>query len=138
MEAYKRQVHYYETDQMQVVHHSNYIRYFEEARTEYFAQAGYPYDKLEEMGIVSPVLSVEAHYKSPLTYGDSFRVDLKLTDLRKVRCRFSYQIFNEKSGQLAVEGSSEHAFLNKDFKPLNIQRTFPDLYDDFLKLLESK
>lgn len=58
---------------MQVVHHSNYIRYFEEARTDYFEQVGYPYDKLEEMGIISPVLGVEAKYKSPRTYGDSLQ-----------------------------------------------------------------
>ena len=50
-------VQYYETDQMGVVHHSNYIRWFEEARAEWMEAVGLPYAQLEAEGIASPVLS---------------------------------------------------------------------------------
>ena len=58
--AYQHKVQYYETDQMGIVHHSNYIRWFEEARTDYMERLGIGYEKMEEQGILSPVLSVTA------------------------------------------------------------------------------
>ena len=58
MKTYLRTVNYYETDKMGVVHHSNYIRYFEEARTYFMEQVGYPYERLEREGIMSPVIGI--------------------------------------------------------------------------------
>ena len=68
MKMYRRKVFYYETDQMGIVHHSNYIRWFEEARIDYMEQLGLGYDKMEEQGIISPVLSVEASYLRMLLF----------------------------------------------------------------------
>ena len=56
MEAYTHKVLYYETDQMGIVNHSNYIRWFEEARTDFMEQLGMGYAEMEKEGIVSPVL----------------------------------------------------------------------------------
>ena len=72
---YRRKVFYYETDQMGIVHHSNYIRWFEEARIDYMEQLGLGYDKMEEQGIISPVLSVEASYLRMLHFGDSVEIE---------------------------------------------------------------
>ena len=58
--AYRHRVQYYETDQMKVVHHSNYIRWFEEARTDFLEKSGFSYAWMEEQGIIIPVLSVSA------------------------------------------------------------------------------
>ena len=57
--TYERKANYYETDMMGVVHHSNYLRYFEEARIAFMDSLGIPYKELEENGIMSPVLSVQ-------------------------------------------------------------------------------
>ena len=65
---YKHLVQYYETDQMGIVHHSNYIRWFEEARSFLLEENGFGYKKMEESGIISPVLSVNARYKSMTHY----------------------------------------------------------------------
>ena len=62
IQKYIHKVQYYETDQMRVVHHSNYIRWFEEARVDLMEQMGMGYDRMEELGIASPVLGVEADY----------------------------------------------------------------------------
>ena len=56
---YRRKALYYETDQMKIVHHSNYIRWFEEVRTEYLESRGFPYAKMDELGVMIPVLSVD-------------------------------------------------------------------------------
>ena len=61
-------VQYYETDQMGVTHHSNYIRWFEEARTKLFEEIGLGYKGMEEMGIISPVVGLTAKYKTMAKY----------------------------------------------------------------------
>ena len=60
VKPYEHHVKYYETDQMRIVHHSNYIRWMEEARMDLMEQMGFGYDKMEELEIVSPVLSVSS------------------------------------------------------------------------------
>ena len=60
IKPYQHQVQYYETDQMGIAHHSNYIRWFEEARSYILTEIGMGYEKMEEIGIISPVLSVSA------------------------------------------------------------------------------
>ena len=76
IKPYGRKVYYYETDRMGIVHHSNYIRWFEEARDDFMRQLGVPYSVLEERGIIIPVLSVSALYRKHLTYEDEFSVQL--------------------------------------------------------------
>ena len=56
---YQHKIQYYETDKMGITHHSNYIRWMEEARIDFLEQLGFGFDKLEQSGIVSPVLSKE-------------------------------------------------------------------------------
>ena len=70
MTPYSRSVHYYETDMMGVVHHANYIHWMEEARIDFMDRLGFPYRKMEEEGVLSPVKSVSVDYKKPSTFGD--------------------------------------------------------------------
>ena len=64
MRNYTRKVYYYETDRMGIVHHSNYIRWFEESRIYFLEKAGFPYEKMEETGVMIPVLSAACEYKN--------------------------------------------------------------------------
>ncbi|MBR1873381.1 MAG: acyl-CoA thioesterase, partial [Eubacterium sp.] len=73
---YKHKVNYYETDRMGITHHSNYIRWMEEARVFYLAEVGWDYDRLEELGVVSPVLSVSAQYIKTTTFPDDITIDV--------------------------------------------------------------
>ena len=76
---YKRKANYYETDQMGIVHHSNYIRWFEEARMNFMEEIGFPYAKVEEMGIIVPVLGVNAQYRTMVKYGETVDIYTKIT-----------------------------------------------------------
>ena len=67
--AYQHKAQYYETDQMGCVHHSNYIRWFEEARTDLLEQLGFSYGHMEELGILCPVLEVHVEYKDLIQFG---------------------------------------------------------------------
>ena len=68
MEPYIIKARYYETDQMGIIHHANYIRWMEEARIDLMNQMGYPYRRFEEMGYLSPVLHAECEYKKSVKF----------------------------------------------------------------------
>ena len=71
MTVHRHSVQYYETDRMGIAHHSNYIRWMEEARIALLARIGFPYEALEARGVVSPVRSVQCRYKRSCTFGDA-------------------------------------------------------------------
>ena len=76
---YPRSINYYETDKMGIVHHSNYIRFFEEARLAFMRQVGMDYRNLEEMGIVIPVTFARGKYLVPLRFEDEIEIHTRLT-----------------------------------------------------------
>ena len=90
MKKYIHKVNYYETDKMGVTHHSNYIRWMEEARIDYLNQIGLGYKKLEEEGIISPVIHVECDYKVPTTFDDKIEIEVKIEEFKGVKLRLKY------------------------------------------------
>ena len=128
MRYYDRVVNYYETDQMGIVHHSNYIRYFEEARCSFMEQAGYPYARLEEEDIVSPTLAVSCKYIHSVKYGDKIRVAVKMVRLTRMKCAFVYEVTDAVTGEIRAKGTSEHGFLSKTGKPVNLPKERPEFY----------
>lgn len=126
---YIRKANYYETDQMGVIHHSNYIRWFEEARIDFMDQMGFPYKKLEDMGIISPVLGVECKYKAMVYFGDEVSISIHMTDFNGVKYSLSYEVMNVAKGVLCAIGSTQHCYLTKDGKPATIKKSAPELYE---------
>ena len=108
----KLRVQYYETDQMGVVHHSNYIRYFETGRTELMRHIGLSYTDLEKSGIVMPIANVEAQFFYPAHYDDIICIKSYIKEIPKARVTFYYEVYNEQ-GKLLAEGSTTSAFVNK-------------------------
>ena len=90
MAKYIHKVQYYETDRMGLTHHSNYIRWMEEARVAWLDEIGFGFDKLESMGITSPILSVNCKYKNGSTFGDSVEIETKVTKYDSVKITISY------------------------------------------------
>ena len=92
MNTYKHKVQYYETDMMKIVHHSNYIRWFEEARVDFLNQIGYPCSQIEEEGIMMPVLSVSSTYKKVFQFGDTFSVTLIPKAFNGIKYIIEYEV----------------------------------------------
>jgi len=87
-------VRYYETDLMGVVHHSNYIRYFECGRDDALVKIGLSLTQVEdELGVMMPVIKVECTYKIPAKYGDTLRIISTITELPKVKIIVNTDIF---------------------------------------------
>ena len=128
MDAYMHKVQYYETDKMGITHHANYIRWMEEARIDFLSRTGFSYRKLEEMGIVSPVISLNCRYLAATTFDDEVFITVSVTEFRGVKLRLSY-VMKNTAGQIVCEASSEHGLLNKEGRPVRIKKEFPDLYE---------
>ena len=137
MYIFERKINYYETDKMGIVHHSNYIRFFEEARCDLLDSCGLPYDVMEQKGIMSPVLGIFCKYKQHVTYGDTIQVKAWFKEFTGVRFTVGYEIFNKKNGILCVTGESNHCFTDSSLKPLNIKKHYNDIYEKFINLVEN-
>ena len=104
-------VRYYETDQMGIVHHSNYIRYFECGRTAMLKELGLPIEKIEEAGVMLPVVSVECRYKVPARLGDTLRIVSVIDEVPRAILVIRTEIYNP-AGQLVCEGEVVLGFIN--------------------------
>ena len=135
---YERDVYYYETDRMGIVHHSNYIRWLEEARNDFYVQTGFPFDVIEENGIMVPVVSASCQYKFPFRFGDRYKIEVFPTFLNGVKFSFDYLIKDAKTGQLKATGSSEHCFSNFDLAPVRLNREKPEIYNAFAPYFPKK
>ena len=129
IKQYEHKVQYYETDQMAVVHHSNYIRWFEEARTYFLEEIGCGYDEMEAMGIISPVLSVNAEYKSMTRYGETVCIDVRFFNYTGVKFGVRYSITDKVTGEVRCIGESRHCFLKRDGSPMSLKRAYPEVHE---------
>tara|TARA_B100001057_G_scaffold366480_1_gene369815 strand:+ start:98 stop:493 length:396 start_codon:yes stop_codon:yes gene_type:complete len=117
-------VRYVETDQMQFVHHSNYLKYFELARIEWLSILGISYASMEIKGILMPVVSASLKFKEPFFFGDNFQVSVFLKNKPKSRLEFDYEIINQEN-EIVCTGNTVLAFISSDKKK-------PLRYPDFL------
>ncbi len=131
MKRHSHKIMYYETDKMGITHHSNYIRFMEEARVDFLEQIGWPYEKLEEIGCFSPVIAVSCQYKTPSTFGEIIYVEVFVEDFSGARLKIGYKMTNA-AGKTVCEAESEHCFTNRDGRPIRLRNSFPE----FAKVLE--
>ena len=128
IKPYERNAKYYETDQMGIIHHSNYIRWFEEARVDAMEQAGIPYDKMEEMGIMSPVLG---------DFNENVKIEVRLLYFTGVKMEIEYKVYSMATGELTTTGLSRHGFVHSDTgRPVRMKKEYPDLYAKIMDALE--
>ena len=112
---YQHFVQYYETDKMGVTHHSNYIRFMEEARLDFFKKIGFDYLDFERMGVVSPVIGLNnIRYKRPSTAGDTLDIEVAIKAIGNVT--FTVQYVMKNKDVVVFTGESEHCLLGKDGK----------------------
>ena len=117
-------VQYYETDRMGVTHHSNYVRWMEEARIELMDRMGFPYIKMEEEGIIVPVKSLRVDYLKPCTFGDEVEIETHITDFNGVVITMSYEM--RVKDESVCKAVSEHVFLDRNGKFVRMKRVMPE------------
>ena len=132
--VYERKINYYETDRMGVVHHSNYIRFLEEARCGWLEYLGIPFSKLEESGITIPVLEVNCEYKHHITFEDTILIKPYIKEYNGVRMTVGYEVKEKNRGKEVILAETKHCFTNKDLRPINLkkQKAFSEKFENLL------
>jgi len=126
-------VRYAETDQMGVVYHANYLVWMELGRTKLIEELGFSYAKMEEEGIISPVIDIQASYKKPCRYGEKATIHTWIDFYDGLRVTYGYEIYTQ-SGDLSVTGFSKHVCVKRDnFRPISIKKYFPDWHEAYEK-----
>lgn len=130
MKPYMHNAKYYETDQMGIIHHSNYIRWMEEARIDLMDKIGCGYEEMESRGIVSPVVEVGCRYIAMSRFNENIEISVKVVEYTGVKLMLKYQM-KSLEGELKAEGHSAHCFMLNG-KPIALKRAAPD-FDEKLK-----
>ncbi len=139
IKTYQHKVQYYETDCMGIVHHSNYIRWFEEARTDFLEQLGIGYDKMEQMGILSPVVSVGCEYKTMAKFGETVIIEAKIKEYNGVSLVLDYVVSDKLTGEVRAVGTSKHCFISSaDGAVIVMKRKYPEISKSLKACIEDK
>ena len=135
MEPYKHTVHYYETDKMGITHHSNYIRWMEEARVDFLRKIGWDYARMEEEGVISPVLAVECEIKKSTKFDEDVYIRTRILEMGPIKMKFEYMM-EDSEGKHVARGVSKHCFLGPTGVPMRLNRSKPEFYEEMKKLCE--
>ncbi|MDE7321440.1 MAG: acyl-CoA thioesterase [Lachnospiraceae bacterium] len=135
IKPYLHHTKYYETDQMAIVHHSNYIRWMEEARMDAMGQFGISYRDMEADGVISPVVSVNCQYKSMVHFDDTVEIQVKVTKYNGVRLDLTYEMTDMDTGELRAIGTSTHCFLGREGQVISLKHDYPKIDARFRKML---
>ena len=120
---YERRVQFYETDAQGIVHHSNYFRYFEEARGEFLRDIGMPYSEMRKLGYEVVLLSASCEFKKPLYYDEIATIELRLNNLNRYAFEFEYRVLVE--GELRATAHTRHCVV-RDGKIVSIPQEIRD------------
>lgn len=126
MIAVRDRVRFVETDLMGVVHHSNYLRWFEMARVEYLRSANVLLPELIAVGILFPITDVRCKYRQSARFDENIRIEAELVDFSRVKLCFSYRVFRDDDNTLLAEGETQNVFTDMNGRVIRL----PQLYYD--------
>lgn len=132
------EVRYAETDQMGVVHHSNYLIWMEVGRTQFIEDLGFTYTGMEDQGILAPIVDLELSYHRPLTYGDRALVQTWIEKYDGLKVTYGYKVLTEQQ-EVATTGFTTHVCVKKEsFRPVSLRKLFPDWHVAYEKAKKSE
>ncbi|MCL2861591.1 MAG: acyl-CoA thioesterase [Firmicutes bacterium] len=130
---YKRKVYYYETDAIGIVHHSNFIRWLEEGRLNFFEQMGIFYEDLEKSGIAIILTNVTCDYKKMFKFNEEFEIHIKIKSISHAKFTLSYKIKNKD--QVYATAETTHCGVQNN-KLISLKKTLPEIYLAMENLIE--
>jgi len=119
-------VRFVETDMMGVVHHSNYLRWFEMARVEYLRRANVLLPDLIADGVLFPITDVHCKYRQSAHFDEMIRIEATLADFSRAKLCFSYRVLRDEENVLLAEGSTQNVFTDEKGRIIRL----PQIYHD--------
>jgi len=113
-------VSYGETDAMGVVYYANYLHLFERGRSELIRTLGFSYSVVEERGIFLPVREASCRYLAPARYDDVIHIRTGLAGQSRASLNFAYEITDEKRAHVLTRGTTQHAVVNAQGRPVRV------------------
>lgn len=130
---YEHHTKYHETDQQGIIHHSNYVKWMEDARMNLMEQLGLGYKQMETMELMSPVLSMSIEFRSVVKFDDTVVIDTQLIAYDGYKMEIAYRIYDKKTGEDRAIAKSKHCFVNKSGMPISLKRIYPELDTKFFE-----
>jgi len=119
---------------MGVVYHTHYLDYFEEARTEAMRDLGLAYRRLEDNGIIMPVVNVTINYKGPAHYDDLLVVEAHFEEMPTVRVPIDYTVHRRDEGDVLATGHTDLCFMDADRRrPIRVPESVQDVFAPVLE-----
>lgn len=134
MVSMELRVRYAETDGMRVVHHSQYLVWFEAGRSEWMRHHGIPYGEFEAGGVFVPVIEAHCRYLAPARYDEVITVETRAVEATRATMTFEYSV--HRGEQLLAEGRTVHAFITGDGRPVAPARKLPEYWQALTAHLE--
>ena len=124
--VHELRVRYAETDRMGVVHHTHYLTWFEAGRTEMIRSLGVTYEEIERMGLYLPLTESQVRYLQAARYDDWLEIRTRPVHMTPLRLDFAYEV--RRGEEKLAEGVTKHVWLNRDWKPVRLDKAAPELY----------
>lgn len=129
---YLRKAQFYETDQMAIIHHANYIHWMEEARVDFMKQMGYGYERSTAEGIDFAVTGLTCEYKSMVRFGETVRIHMSISKLTPSHMSIKYEMYDLQTDALRNIAESHHCYINRHTgRPVSLKKVLPELYSLF-------
>ena len=126
MYTYIRRAQYHETDQMGIIHHSNYVKWMEETRIRFLEEMGIDYRRLEESGIISPIVGISVQYKKTVRFDDEVHIGVYVKKYNGIRLELGYEMRNQADGAVCTTASSQSCF-TKNGVIVSLKKERPEL-----------
>ena len=128
IKPYLHRPQFYETDGMSIIWHGNYVRWMEEARTDFMDQLGFPYARAVEAGIDFALTDISCKYRAMTRFGEELAITVFIRRLSPAKLELGYD------GTLRAEGESRHFFYDRaKGRPVALKKSLPEVY----RLLEA-
>ena len=125
-------VRYKDTDQMGIMHHSNYVVLYEQARTEWLRAMGLTYAEIERRGVMSPIIEIHSRYHYPAFYDEVLTVKVSIDEMPAARLIVASEVYNE-AGKLINTGSVTLGFMNSATRrPCRVPEWFTEALEEYI------
>ena len=129
-------VRYVETDQMGIVHHSNYYVYFEIAREDLISNIGMSYKDMEDLGIMMPIIETQCRYIEGAKYTDKLMIETTIEELSPVKVVLNYNVIREADNIILAKGKTMQTFVDRDsFRIINVKKKYPNIWAKLEEML---
>lgn len=125
---FTHRVSYGETDTMGVVYYAEYFHIFERARGEFIRSYGMSYAEVEQRGVFLPVRDAQCRYRKPARYDDLLQVHISISEWARASLRFVYEVRNTDKSQILATGSTQHATVDSNGKPVAVPTWLRELW----------